>query len=149
MSQDLDPTETQEWLEAFDSICRAQGSERASYILSQLQARATNSGVGLPQSITTPYWNTIPANKEKAPNNLRELSARHLRSLSLGFSGFDFHAQLAGAIDALSVADVQQGYRRMVLDKPRRLWVQTQNIDKPNTDPNINRPIDRHYMYSH
>ena len=51
MSQDLDPTETQEWLEAFDSICRAQGSERASYILSQLQARATNTGVGLPSQL--------------------------------------------------------------------------------------------------
>jgi insulysin len=95
------------------------------------------------------HKNALLVDIEKAPNNLRELSARHLRSLSLGFSGFDFHAQLAGAIDVLSVADVQQGYRRMVLDKPRRLWVQTQNIDKPNTDPNINRPIDRHYMYSH
>ena len=80
MSQDLDPTETQEWLEAFDSICRAQGSERASYILSQLQARATNSGVGLPQSITTPYCNTIPANKEKVmPGDL--FMERRVRSL--------------------------------------------------------------------
>ncbi|MDG2018946.1 MAG: pyruvate dehydrogenase (acetyl-transferring), homodimeric type [Porticoccaceae bacterium] len=80
MSQDLDPTETQEWLEAFDSICRAQGSDRASYILSQLQARATNSGVGLPQSITTPYCNTIPANKEKVmPGDL--FMERRVRSL--------------------------------------------------------------------
>ena len=80
MSQDLDPTETQEWLEAFDSICRAQGSDRASYILSQLQARATNTGVGLPQSITTPYCNTIPANKEKVmPGDL--FMERRVRSL--------------------------------------------------------------------
>jgi len=80
MSQDLDPTETQEWLEAFDSICRAQGSDRASYILSQLQARATNSGVGLPQSITTAYCNTIPANKEKVmPGDL--FMERRVRSL--------------------------------------------------------------------
>jgi pyruvate dehydrogenase E1 component len=30
---DLDPTETREWLEALDSICRSQGDDRASYIL--------------------------------------------------------------------------------------------------------------------
>ena len=30
---DLDPSETKEWLDALDSIRRAQGDDRASYIL--------------------------------------------------------------------------------------------------------------------
>ena len=62
---DLDPTETREWLEALDSICRSQGDDRASYILAQLNARATENGIDLPQSVTTHFCNTIPAVREK------------------------------------------------------------------------------------
>ncbi len=65
MSQDLDPAETQEWLEAFDSICRAQGDERATYILTQLQAHAADEGIQLPQSVTTPFRNTISVSRKK------------------------------------------------------------------------------------
>ena len=80
MSQDLDPTETQEWLDAFDSICRAQGDDRANYILSQLQEHAAETGIQLPQSVTTPFRNTIPANREKAmPGDL--FMERRIRSL--------------------------------------------------------------------
>ena len=80
MSQDLDPTETQEWLDAFDSICRAQGDDRANYILTQLQEHAAETGIQLPQSVTTPFRNTIPANREKAmPGDL--FMERRIRSL--------------------------------------------------------------------
>ena len=80
MSQDLDPAETQEWLDAFDSICRAQGDDRATYILTQLQAHATEEGIQLPQSVTTPFHNTIPANREKTmPGDL--FMERRIRSL--------------------------------------------------------------------
>ncbi|MDG2116107.1 MAG: pyruvate dehydrogenase (acetyl-transferring), homodimeric type [Porticoccaceae bacterium] len=80
MSQDLDPAETQEWLDAFDSICRAQGDERATYILTQLQAHATEEGIQLPQSVTTPFNNTIPPSREKAmPGDL--FMERRIRSL--------------------------------------------------------------------
>jgi pyruvate dehydrogenase E1 component len=80
MSQDLDPAETQEWLDAFDSICRAQGDDRATYILTQLQAHATEEGIQLPQSVTTPFHNTIPASREKTmPGDL--FMERRIRSL--------------------------------------------------------------------
>ena len=80
MSQDLDPTETQEWLDAFDSICRAQGDDRANYSLTQLQEHAAETGIQLPQSVTTPFRNTIPANREKAmPGDL--FMERRIRSL--------------------------------------------------------------------
>lgn len=77
---DLDPTETREWLEALDSICRSQGDDRASYILAQLNARATENGIDLPQSVTTNFCNTIPAVREKImPGDL--FMERRIRSL--------------------------------------------------------------------
>lgn len=77
---DLDPTETREWLEALDSICRSQGDDRASYILAQLNARATENGIDLPQSVTTHFCNTIPAVREKImPGDL--FMERRIRSL--------------------------------------------------------------------
>jgi pyruvate dehydrogenase E1 component len=80
MSQDLDPAETQEWLDAFDSICRAQGNERASFILAQLQAHATDEGIQLPQSVTTAFHNTISVSHEKTmPGDL--FMERRIRSL--------------------------------------------------------------------
>ena len=80
MSQDLDPAETQEWLDAFDSICRAQGDDRATYILTQLQAHATDEGIQLPQSVTTPFRNTIASNREETmPGDL--FMERRIRSL--------------------------------------------------------------------
>ena len=77
---DLDPTETQEWLDSLDSIGRKHGQERASYILNQLNAHATESGIELPQSVTTNFCNTIPAVREKAmPGDL--FMERRIRSL--------------------------------------------------------------------
>ena len=77
---DLDPTETQEWLDALDSIGRNHGEGRASYILNQLNAHATERGIELPQSVTTNFCNTIPAVREKAmPGDL--FMERRIRSL--------------------------------------------------------------------
>lgn len=77
---DLDPTETQEWLDALDSISRTQGDSRASYIVSQLNARATEIGIDLPQSVTTSFCNTIPVVRERVmPGDL--FMERRIRSL--------------------------------------------------------------------
>ena len=65
MLEETDALETQEWLEALESVIRHNGSERASYLLSQLANTATKSGVSLPSAITTPYCNTIPVKEEK------------------------------------------------------------------------------------
>jgi pyruvate dehydrogenase E1 component len=35
-AQDLDPLETQEWLEAFKSVARIEGDDRAKFLLNQL-----------------------------------------------------------------------------------------------------------------
>ena len=60
MQEDIDPTETAEWLDAFDAVVRHQGRSRASFLLRQLADRATNNDVDMPSAITTPYRNTIP-----------------------------------------------------------------------------------------
>ena len=77
---DLDPSETKEWLDALDSIRRAQGDDRASYILDALHSHATENRLQLPQSVTTPYRNTIPVDQEKVmPGDL--FMERRIRSL--------------------------------------------------------------------
>ena len=64
MLDETDALETQEWVEALESVIRHNGPERAAFILSQLANTATKSGVLLPSAITTPYSNTIPVKDE-------------------------------------------------------------------------------------
>ncbi|WNO09847.1 pyruvate dehydrogenase (acetyl-transferring), homodimeric type [Teredinibacter sp. KSP-S5-2] len=80
MLEDTDALETQEWLDALESVIKHNGSERAAYLLSQLANKATQTGVRLPSAITTPYVNTIPASDEKRhPGDL--FMERKIRSL--------------------------------------------------------------------
>ncbi len=68
--KDIDPQETQEWLEALDSMLEREGIERGHYILEQLIARARKSGAYLPYSANTAYLNTIPPSREeKSPGD--------------------------------------------------------------------------------
>jgi len=63
--KDIDPQETQEWLEALDSMLEQEGIERGHFILEQLVARARKSGAYLPYSANTAYLNTIPPSREE------------------------------------------------------------------------------------
>ena len=62
--KDIDRQETQEWLEALESVLECEGVERAHFILEQLIAKARRSGAYLPYSANTAYLNTIPPAKE-------------------------------------------------------------------------------------
>jgi pyruvate dehydrogenase E1 component len=62
---DYDPQETQEWLDALESVFENEGSERVHFILEKLLEKARNSGAGVPFSATTPYCNTIPVGDEQ------------------------------------------------------------------------------------
>lgn len=67
---DIDPQETQEWLEALESVLIQEGTERAHYLLERLVEKARRSGAYLPYSATTAYINTIPPGKEaRSPGN--------------------------------------------------------------------------------
>jgi len=57
---DIDPQETQEWLDALESVLVHEGTERAHYLLGKLVERARRSGAYLPYSATTAYLNTSP-----------------------------------------------------------------------------------------
>jgi len=65
---DIDPIETQEWIDAFNSVVQEETPERAGFLLKKLVERAAQEGVTLP--FTTPYVNTIPvASQEPYPGD--------------------------------------------------------------------------------
>ena len=64
--QDIDPIETQEWLEAFRSVARIEGEDRAKFLLNQLTDMAHQEGMDLPSGVNTAYLNSIPKDKEVA-----------------------------------------------------------------------------------
>lgn len=66
MKNDVDVLETQEWLEALESVVREEGVERAQYLLEQVLDKARLDGVDMPTGMTTNYINTIPAAQEPA-----------------------------------------------------------------------------------
>jgi len=61
---DIDPEETQEWLDSFDAVLDAHGRSRARFILVKLLERARRNQVGFPATVSTPYINTIPPESE-------------------------------------------------------------------------------------
>jgi pyruvate dehydrogenase E1 component len=62
---DLDPRETQEWLDALESVIRSEGPARAHHLIERLIDLARRSGAHLPYEATTAYLNTIAANDEE------------------------------------------------------------------------------------
>ncbi len=63
--EDIDPQETQEWLEALEAVIANEGAERAHYLLESLVDKARRRGGHIPFKATTAYLNTIPPHMEK------------------------------------------------------------------------------------
>src|SRR4051794_32560179 len=61
---DVDPTETQEWLESLDGVIDSAGPRRARFLMLKLLERARERQVGVPALRSTDYVNTIPAEAE-------------------------------------------------------------------------------------
>jgi pyruvate dehydrogenase E1 component len=78
---DIDPQETQEWLDALASVLENEGAERAHFLISQLIDRARLGGTDMPISATTPYVNTIPLDREERSSGNAELEHR-IRALT-------------------------------------------------------------------
>ncbi len=76
---DVDPTETREWLDAFASVVAREGPERARFILQKLGETARAQGVNL-SSLNTSYTNTI-AVKDEASLPGDAYMERRIRSL--------------------------------------------------------------------
>ncbi|MFZ6873475.1 pyruvate dehydrogenase (acetyl-transferring), homodimeric type [Undibacterium sp. Di27W] len=68
---DPDVVETNEWLDALESVIEAEGPERAHYLMERMVDLARRRGAHIPFSSNTAYVNTIPADQgEHCPGNL-------------------------------------------------------------------------------
>ena len=56
--------ELKEWLDALQNIIDEEGSERASFILSKLASKLTESGTIPNYNLTTPFRNSISVSEE-------------------------------------------------------------------------------------
>ncbi len=61
---DIDPQETDEWLESFDAALATSGPQRARYLMLRLLERAGERRVAIPALTSTDYVNTIPTENE-------------------------------------------------------------------------------------
>lgn len=79
---DIDPAETEEWLDSLEAVVDQRGSARAQYLMARLLQRARALSIGTPASVSTPYVNTIPVTQEPwFPGNedLERRIRRHIR----------------------------------------------------------------------
>ncbi len=77
---DIDATETSEWLEAIDAVVEHDGPDRARQLLTRVVERAQHAGTGPIATLTTPYVNTIPVDREATLPGDPKLE-RRLRSI--------------------------------------------------------------------
>src|SRR5215210_9097899 len=61
---DIDPDETQEWVDSLDAIVEHAGRDRARYLMLRLLERSREQQVGVPGLRSTDYINTIPPERE-------------------------------------------------------------------------------------
>ncbi|MDQ4144673.1 MAG: pyruvate dehydrogenase (acetyl-transferring), homodimeric type [Actinomycetota bacterium] len=60
---DIDPDETQEWLEALDQVIESSPA-RARFLLHRVMLHARSRQIGLPAMVSTDYINTIPPEQQ-------------------------------------------------------------------------------------
>jgi pyruvate dehydrogenase E1 component len=77
---DSDVAETREWLDSLTGVLQTHGTDRASYLLTQLKNKAFRSGVEIPFTANTPYINTIPFERQVPFPGSREIE-RRIKSL--------------------------------------------------------------------
>jgi len=73
---DIDPAETQEWLESLEYVLNTKGPERVKQLLAVLDRKARQEGVELPYALNTPYINTIHVSQQPRYPGNRELERR-------------------------------------------------------------------------
>jgi pyruvate dehydrogenase E1 component len=61
---DIDPEETNEWVESLDGVIDERGAKRARYVMLRLLERARERQVGVPPLTSTDYINTITPERE-------------------------------------------------------------------------------------
>ncbi|GIE29935.1 pyruvate dehydrogenase E1 component [Actinoplanes italicus] len=61
---DIDPEETNEWVESLNGVIDERGAKRARYVMLRLLEKARERQVGVPPLTSTDYINTIPPEQE-------------------------------------------------------------------------------------
>ncbi len=79
-SEDVDPQETADFIDAIEAVIKHQGPERARFIIETLISKAARLGAAVPTGITTPYVNTIPTEDQASFPGNRQLE-RTIKSL--------------------------------------------------------------------
>src|SRR5690349_14072223 len=74
--EDLDPTETQEWIESIDSVLKVHGPQRAHFLLERLIDFTRRSGAYLPFKPNTAYVNSISPGQEQEYPGDRSIERR-------------------------------------------------------------------------
>ena len=90
-SEDIDPTETQEWIESLEAVLREEGGERAHFLIEQLVALARQSGADIPFSAHTAYINTIPVEQQlqfPGDTTIEHKIRQRLAQFSLTYAGW-------------------------------------------------------------
>ena len=77
---DIDPLETNEWLESLSDVIKKDGNQRAHHLIKELINKAYMEGANIPYTQNTPYINTIPISEEKKSNGDQNIE-RRIRSL--------------------------------------------------------------------
>ena len=79
-SGDIDPLETQDWLESLSAVISKDGNKRAHFLIKELINKAYREGANIPYTQNTPYINTIPPEAEVKSNGDQNIE-RRIRSL--------------------------------------------------------------------
>ena len=109
---DPDPTETEEWLQALDTVIENEGRDRATFLLRKLFDRARARRVALPPVWSTPYCNTVAlADQPQFPGTLeteqRLIALVRWNALAMVVRANQFSTELGGHIASYaSVADL-------------------------------------------
>ncbi|MAJ50261.1 MAG: pyruvate dehydrogenase (acetyl-transferring), homodimeric type [Flammeovirgaceae bacterium] len=74
--QDIDPQETQEWIESIEDALEEHGYERTRFLLETLIDFAQSKGARLPFNTSTPFLNTILPDQEPDYPGNRELERK-------------------------------------------------------------------------
>ena len=77
---DIDPLETQDWLESLSAVVEKDGNQRAHFLIKELINKAYQKGANIPYTQNTPYINTIPPEAESKSNGDQNIE-RRIRSL--------------------------------------------------------------------
>jgi pyruvate dehydrogenase E1 component len=78
--KDIDPQETQEWLDSIESIIETNGIERAHFLIEKIISFGRRNGLRMPYKAFIDYVNTIPVSQQTPFEGDRKIE-RRIKSL--------------------------------------------------------------------